>query len=56
MNAPLHGLAERIRQELVELDLVVTRLSEAWQRARRTGDDFLSGQCGLEFARFLFGD
>ena len=40
MNAPLQGLTERIRQELVEIDQVFKRLSEAWQRARRTGDDF----------------
>lgn len=40
MSALLHDLTERMRQELNELDLVVSRLVEAWQRAQRSGDDF----------------
>jgi len=55
VNAPLHGLAERIRQELVELDLVVTRLSEAWQRARHSGDDFYLDSVALNFHGFYSG-
>ena len=55
MNTPLHGLAERIRQELVELDHVVVRISEAWQRARRSGDDFYLDSVALNLHGFYSG-
>lgn len=55
MNAPLQGLTERIRQEMVELDQVVTRLSEAWQRARRSGDDFYLDSVALNLHGFYSG-
>lgn len=55
MNTPLQGLTERIRQELVELDLVVARLSEAWLRARRSGDDFYLDSVALNLHGFYSG-
>ena len=55
MNTPLLGLTERIRQELVELDQVVTRLLEAWQRARRSGDDFYLDSVALNLHGFYSG-
>ena len=55
MNTPLRGLTERIRQELVELDQVVTRLLEAWQRARRSGDDFYLDSVALNLHGFYSG-
>lgn len=35
----LGELANRIQQELKELERVLARISEGWQRARRSGDD-----------------
>ena len=40
MNEPLLRLAERIRGECTELDRVVQRVREGWQRAQQTQDDF----------------
>jgi len=39
-DADLSGLANRIRQELTELEYVLARISEGWKRARRTDDDY----------------
>jgi hypothetical protein len=36
----LIGLADRIQAELIELEQVVGRVKEAWQRAKRTGDEY----------------
>lgn len=55
MNELLHGLTERIRQELVELDQVVNRLREAWQRAQRSGDDFYLDSVALNLHGFYSG-
>lgn len=55
MSAPLHSLAERIRQELSELDQVVERLLEAWQRAQRSGDDFYLDSVALNLHGFYSG-
>jgi hypothetical protein len=55
VNAPFHGLTERIRQKLVELDQVVTRLSEAWQRAHRSGDNFYLDSVALNLHGFYSG-
>lgn len=55
MNTPLHGLTERIRQEIVELEQVVVRLTEAWQRAHRSGDDFYLDSVALNLHGFYSG-
>ncbi len=40
MANKLRSLAERIQAELSELDQVVGRVNEAWQRAQRNADDY----------------
>jgi len=36
----LDELTSRIRQELEELQRVLARMNEGWERARRPGDDY----------------
>lgn len=55
MTTSLKGLAERIKQEIVELELVVSRLQEAWQRALRSGDDFYLDSVALNLHGFYSG-
>ena len=55
MNTPLHSMAERIRQELIELDQVVTRVLAAWQRALRSGDEFYLDSVALNLHGFYSG-
>lgn len=55
MNTPFQGLTERIRQELADLDKVVMRLSEAWQRANLSGDDFYLDSVALNLHGFYSG-
>lgn len=40
MNDSLAQLAIRIRDELAEVERVLRRLEEGWQRAQRTADDY----------------
>lgn len=40
MNERLQHLAQRIRDELAELDRVSQRVAEGWQRAIRNADDY----------------
>lgn len=51
----LSGLALRIRQELGELELVLARISEGWQRARRSGDDYYLDSVALNLHGFYSG-
>jgi hypothetical protein len=53
--AAFRGLTERIRQELLEIDQVVTRLLAAWQRAQRSGDDFYLDSVALNLHGFYSG-
>ncbi len=55
MKPSLQSLAARIRQELGELDQVVARLLEAWQRAHRSGDDFYLDSVALNLHGFYSG-
>ena len=55
MNTRLQGFTDRIRQELVEIEQVVARLSEAWQRAQRSGDDFYLDSVALNLHGFYSG-
>jgi len=55
VTTSLKGLAERIKQEIVELELVVSRLLEAWQRALRSGDDFYLDSVALNLHGFYSG-
>jgi hypothetical protein len=40
MSKELDHLAERIRSELVELELILERVNEGWQRAKRSSDEY----------------
>jgi hypothetical protein len=51
----LGGLALRIRQELVELEHVLARISEGWQRARRSDDDYYLDSVALNLHGFYSG-
>jgi hypothetical protein len=55
VTTSLKGLSERIKQEIVELELVVSRLQEAWQRALRSGDDFYLDSVALNLHGFYSG-
>jgi len=55
MNTRLHSLAEGIRHELGELEQVITRMQEAWQRARLSGDDFYLDSVALNLLGFYSG-
>jgi hypothetical protein len=55
VNTALHRLTERIRQELIEIDQVVARLLEAWQRAHHSGDDFYLDSVALNLHGFYSG-
>ena len=55
MTTPLRSLAERIRNELVELERVLERLQEAWQRSRHSGDDFYLDSVALNLHGFYSG-
>jgi len=51
----LGGLANRIRQELDELERVVNRIREGWDRARRSNDDFYLDAVALNLHGFYSG-
>jgi hypothetical protein len=51
----LSGLAQRIRQELVEVGHVLARVGEGWQRARRSNDDYYLDSVALNLHGFYSG-
>jgi len=51
----LHGLANRIRQELTELEYVLARMGEGWERARRSNDDYYLDGVALNLHGFYSG-
>jgi len=55
LKTSLKGLSERIKMEIVDLELVVSRLLEAWQRALRSGDDFYLDSVALNLHGFYSG-
>lgn len=48
-------LANRIRQELAELEHVLMRISEGWKRARRSDDDYYLDSVALNLHGFYSG-
>lgn len=48
-------LASRIRRELNELELVLTRIEEGWQRAHRSDDDYYLDGVALNLHGFYSG-
>jgi len=55
MSARLSQLVDRIRSELDELDRVVFRIGEGWQRAIRSGDDYYLDGVALNLHGFYAG-
>ena len=51
----LAGLANRIRQELAELEHVLARIDEGWQRAQQSNDDFYLDSVALNLHGFYSG-
>lgn len=54
-NKKLSRLTDRIRQELSEVEHVVTRIHDGWQRARRTNDDYYLDSVALNLHGFYSG-
>jgi hypothetical protein len=48
-------LASRIRRELNDLELVLTRIEEGWQRAHRSDDDYYLDGVALNLHGFYSG-
>ncbi|MEW5873373.1 MAG: hypothetical protein AB1894_29200 [Chloroflexota bacterium] len=55
MNERLQQLATRIRSEVVELERIVQRITEGWQRVRRSGDDYYLDGVALNLHGFYSG-
>ena len=53
MNQRLLKISKRIRSELEDLDLVVRKIREAWQRCIQSEDDYYMDSV-IEFARPVF--
>jgi hypothetical protein len=51
----VNELAERIREEVAELQRVVARLQAGWQRAQKTADDFYLDGVALNLHGFYSG-
>lgn len=51
----LGGLAHRIRKELVEVEHVLERIGEGWQRARHSNDDYYLDSVALNLHGFYSG-
>lgn len=54
-DTDLKGLSSRIRQELKELERVLARTKEGWERARRSNDDFYLDSVALNLHGFYSG-
>jgi hypothetical protein len=55
VNESLSQLAVRIRDELFEVERVLGRLEEGWQRARSTGDEYYLDGVALNLHGFYTG-
>ncbi len=55
MNDHLHQLADRIRNDLVELGRVVGRVDEGWARSKRSTDDYYLDSVALNLHGFYSG-
>jgi hypothetical protein len=51
----LTGLVGRIRQELEELQRVLGRITEGWERSRRSNDDYYLDGVALNLHGFYSG-
>jgi hypothetical protein len=55
VTEPLRLLASRIRHEMVELERILARMTEGWQRARRTNDEYYLDGVALNLHGFYSG-
>ena len=55
MSERLLRLAERIRDELADLDRLVERAQDGWRRAQQSGDDFYLDSVALNLHGFYAG-
>ncbi len=55
MSKPLQLLATRIRSEMVDLELIVLRILEGWQRVLQTNDEFYLDSVALNLHGFYSG-
>lgn len=55
MDEELTGLIRRIRQELKELERVLGRCQEGWERSRRSNDDYYLDGVALNLHGFYSG-
>lgn len=55
MSDELEQLANRIRNELIELERVLHRMEAGWQRAERSGDDYYLDGVALNLHGFYNG-
>lgn len=55
MNERLLQLAARIRSEMAELELIVRRIGEGWERARRSNDEYYLDGVALNLHGFYSG-
>lgn len=55
MSDELELLAERIRNEFIELERVVHRVESGWERAKRSGDDYYLDGVALNLHGFYNG-
>jgi len=51
----LLNLSERIRSEVVDLESVIDRIKEGWQRSKRSGDDYYLDSVALNLHGFYSG-
>ena len=55
MNERLQELADRIRSEISELELVIGRIQDGWQRSIKSADDFYLDSVALNLHGFYSG-
>ena len=55
MIEQVHELVKRIRNELVEVERVLRRTEEGWQRASRSADDYYLDSVALNLHGFYSG-
>jgi hypothetical protein len=48
-------LSERIQSEVVDLESVIDRIKEGWQRSKKSGDDYYIDSVALNLHGFYSG-
>ena len=55
MSNRLLKLSERIHSEVVDLESVIDRIKEGWQRSKKSGDDYYIDSVALNLHGFYSG-